>query len=1520
MPTPVPLNKLPEGLRSSGGKAVPLDKLPEGLRPQKEAAGFFGSLSEAFTQFPEIADEVAAYGANPNDKTRRALVKAGESKYRKVDFGEGNNWEAFKQLLGGSIGFLAAPLGAGFAATTATAATGAGAPIAPLVGLAATALTGGTQYTSQNLLRQAQEQEAAIAAGKKPEDTSVGKAILAATGQAGLDLAGGKVFSGVTKAFSFLRPLLGRAGGKAAQNAGEVLADAAEKGTISFSKGVATGVGKGVAFEIPQEVAQQGLERWQAGLSLSDKQAQGEYGQAIIGALLLGGGLGGVSGALSSRTKEAAPEEEIEPDAPEPDIIPTTPVERDVVFSRLAGAAGADLSTEATAAIKALERRVSNDLSTNTPESLDKAREYIASQEDQIAAGQFPEDMADPLVKALGEAKLMVGEATPVEKEAAAVDEEAAAVDEEAAAVEEAEPTRSLDEQLEEYAAVIGNTEVPSEALANSIASKIVDVMKAGTYQELLSGKYADTVGKFTGHEKGTPERDALDAAIKSAVAEEAAQKAKAAQGEEADAGGVGSDTAPISNELGASVSPSGEPGLAGDTTGGAKQPDLETVGVDSVPPVSSSVSPDAQPDTLAREEEIAPPTQAGQVSELKPAPNWMVKYVDKFGMSGPLDAWAKSTLGYTVLPEQLGTEGKLKMAASQQAGQERLLQRNFFNPIVESAAKLKVDMGDLGMFLWARGAADRNRIVAEQNVDFPEGGSGLTTAQAAETMQKFKDEGLLPKLNQLARKADAIVDFTLKEKVKAGLMTAEEAKQLRETQKYYMPLKGFASNGDMLTADIGEDAHSPDRRAEAARALRTAVPTGSINEYRKAFGRGSMPFHPLFNLFQDAEQAVRRNITNEAIKPILKTFQANPSAFDGIMNVYTDTNPKKVMMGRDIPGGRFEPVDMKQEYYGNQSKYYLVKDNGVAHYIEFADKGVGADLNRMFANMKPKDMEGAIQQLANVNNFLKGMLTYKNPLYLTFVAPFRDVSDAIATAMLRQNTKGDAAFGKNLAAKTFAYALKPSTWSTIGRFVFGKGAMNDETGKLLEAMIRDGGTPLRTRFLNTQEKADAANKAISQLRGLDGMDPKARAGSILTGLNTWVDGLADIMDMAARFATYRAAIDLKIDGVAAADLALDSSLNLTRRGEMARGIDLVIPFFGASIEGSRKMIRILTNPRSAAKIIGGLIAYGAMESVWNSMQSGDSDDDGQEDYLDLDQGASLRMSRATIYYGSGPDDYVKIPIGQMLGYFKFMGNKIGDVMAGASTTSEATKGLVPGFFSLMSPMRVPSGDLPSFANAIVPLVGKPFVGVGFNQNFFGSPIYTESFPGGAPKSELGRPSTAEPWKEISKAVNYATGGSEAVSGAADFQPEVYRYFIESYFGGPYQLAKQMVGLKDAEEIADVPGIKSFVGTGAEYAAQTKYFANTDTTRQIMNRLSKLTPEQQAAQGERYFTDTDPRVIEAYKAVEANLDRIGKAQKETLAMEMSDKDKQMVLDYYRAEKNQYYSAFNSVYNAAKKGE
>ena len=294
----------------SSGASKPWERY---AAPEKEEGGFWSSLIEG-AQTLGLTDEAAAFAANPTEENRRALIEAGESKYRSVGFGEGSNWSAFKQALGGSLGQMLAPAAAGIGASFV------GTPVA---GLAAASATSGAQYTNQNILRQAQEQERAIAEGKAPEETSVTKALTAAAGQTALDLAGGKVFSGVAKAFPFMRPLLGEGGKKAAQEAGEVLTDAAAKGTISFSKGVAKGVGKGVAFEVPQEVAQSVMERWQAGLSLSDDGAFGEYKQAAIGAAVLGGGFGAVSGGLESRRPSA----ELAPSDVEPASIASIPTE-----------------------------------------------------------------------------------------------------------------------------------------------------------------------------------------------------------------------------------------------------------------------------------------------------------------------------------------------------------------------------------------------------------------------------------------------------------------------------------------------------------------------------------------------------------------------------------------------------------------------------------------------------------------------------------------------------------------------------------------------------------------------------------------------------------------------------------------------------------------------------------------------------------------------------------------------------------------------------------------------------------------------------------------------------------------------------------------------------------------------------------------------------------------------------------------------------------------------------------------
>lgn len=302
-----------KGYRYLGGK--PSD--PKSWANVDEEGGFWSTLFEG-AQTLGLSDEAAAFAANPTEENRRALIKAGESKKRSVGFGEGADWVAFKQLLGGSLGQLVAPIGAGLGASLVST---------PLGGLAAATGTAGTQYTAQNLLRQAQEQEAALAGGQAPEETSVGKALAAAAGQTGLDLLGGRIFKPIANLFPFMRPLLGEGGEKAAKEAADVLEDAVSKGTVSFSGGIARGVGKGVAFEVPQEVAQSALERWQAGLGLNpltDEGAFEEYKQAMIGAALLGGGFGGVSGALSTRGERAAEQGAQEPGAT---LAPPTPIE-----------------------------------------------------------------------------------------------------------------------------------------------------------------------------------------------------------------------------------------------------------------------------------------------------------------------------------------------------------------------------------------------------------------------------------------------------------------------------------------------------------------------------------------------------------------------------------------------------------------------------------------------------------------------------------------------------------------------------------------------------------------------------------------------------------------------------------------------------------------------------------------------------------------------------------------------------------------------------------------------------------------------------------------------------------------------------------------------------------------------------------------------------------------------------------------------------------------------------------------
>lgn len=267
----------------------------------KKLGGFWDTFFESVKTIPSLSDEAAAFAANPTEENRKAFIAAGDSKFRGVGFGEGENWAAFKQLLGGSLGQMAAPIAAATAGSFAT----------PVAGVAAGVATSTAQYEIQNLLRQAQEQERAAAEGRAPQELELGKSLAASAAQAGLDVAQVGLFAKLLRAFPLARNLV-LPEKEAAEQAVEKIVRNYQAGKLTYKNGVARGALEGFAFEVPQEMAQQALERWQAGLSLTDDEAQEEYKQAAIGAAILGPLMGGAAGTVGTARERATAEAKLE--------------------------------------------------------------------------------------------------------------------------------------------------------------------------------------------------------------------------------------------------------------------------------------------------------------------------------------------------------------------------------------------------------------------------------------------------------------------------------------------------------------------------------------------------------------------------------------------------------------------------------------------------------------------------------------------------------------------------------------------------------------------------------------------------------------------------------------------------------------------------------------------------------------------------------------------------------------------------------------------------------------------------------------------------------------------------------------------------------------------------------------------------------------------------------------------------------------------------------------------------------
>ena len=266
-------------------------------------------------------------GAVLGDEEAAALAALERSEDIAQKYGEGPSFQAVREAEGilPTIGTALEQIPRAVAGQVPQlGATAAGAALGSFIPGVGTVIGGGLgalaslipQFAGYNIERQA---EADIAEGR-PVDIDTGKAVGTAALQAVPELVGQYFILGRGVVGRLLRKDPGDATELATRANAEKIIDTANR---SLGRTVGRGVATGAAAEMPTEVAQQVLERAQAGLDVLSDEAMAEYGEAAYLAATVGGTLGPI-GSVTGRSRARRQREELAARTGETPALPTT--------------------------------------------------------------------------------------------------------------------------------------------------------------------------------------------------------------------------------------------------------------------------------------------------------------------------------------------------------------------------------------------------------------------------------------------------------------------------------------------------------------------------------------------------------------------------------------------------------------------------------------------------------------------------------------------------------------------------------------------------------------------------------------------------------------------------------------------------------------------------------------------------------------------------------------------------------------------------------------------------------------------------------------------------------------------------------------------------------------------------------------------------------------------------------------------------------------------------------------------
>ncbi|EFG1799810.1 hypothetical protein BRW23_004664, partial [Escherichia coli] len=704
------------------------------------------------------------------------------------------------------------------------------------------------------------------------------------------------------------------------------------------------------------------------------------------------------------------------------------------------------------------------------------------------------------------------------------------------------------------------------------------------------------------------------------------------------------------------------------------------------------------------------------------------------------------------------------------------VMKERYVQPLAKLLADYKIAQADLDEYLYARHAPERNAHIAKINPKMPDGGSGMTNAEAAEIMQRVRNSGKQAQYDRLAGIVDDMLARRRELIREAGLEESGVVDAWQNAYRYYVPLKGQDVDGVVSLPRTGKGF------------------TIGGRESRQAMGRASRAQSPSTQAIQDLSESLIRNRKNEVGNAFLKLVQDNPDK--DYWQVFTNERPDtmRAIAERVVPETgetRHEVVERPVPMAMMADRYFTTKKNGKTYYIKLHDPR----LMRAMKNMGPETSNAVIRTLGKVNRFLATVNTSYNPEFL--VSNFiRDVQTAVMNLKAEQGRSDGKLKGlDNLSAlavvKDSRSAMSAVYASLRGKTLTGNGA---QWQKVWKEFVEDGG---KTGWFNMGD-LEGQQKEMDRLVSLAKGGWKGQSIGAWNSFLNLVEDANGAVENALRLSAYKHARDAGLSRQQAASLAKNMTVNFNRRGEQGALMNSLYMFANASIQGTANLVRTLghlngdgplperlrwKNLNVPQKIALAAVGAGYLLGSLNRSVAGE-DDDGVNWYDKVPSHVKERnLVIMKSMFGGKAGEYWSIPLPYGYNVFFLLGHTAEGVAAGDLTASRAAGNVVGGVLGAFSPIGSETSETLSGAllkNA-APTILRPFANLAMNENFMGAQIYQENMPFGTPKpdSQLGRRSTPEAYKAFASWLNAFSGGSQYRPGAVDITPESLKFWID---------------------------------------------------------------------------------------------------------------------------------------------